>query len=144
MCESVKGLKFCSCLENGKNTIFNHKKSRSHKDKAAIKSDRIYRWALSRYIGDSDFQMDGLLMEPAYRLNQDITDMDLLSELNNRNCFDFDYTANQGDNLEVWAIPNGNNAPMSFIFESGKWKIAQYNKFTDKTEKINQGNLRFE
>jgi hypothetical protein len=141
MCESAKEIKFCSCL-NDQHAIIHNKNSRRQKELA--ESSHVYRWTLSRYAGPADFKMDGILMEPADRLNQDITAADLQLELNDRNCFDFNYDPDEGDNLEVWTASQGNHTPISFIFENGTWKIAQYNTFIDRTEKINQGKIRFE
>lgn len=145
MCETADKLKFCTCLKEGNvNTIIHHKNSRRNGQKQAAESGRVYKWRLSRYAGDAQWQMDGMLMESLQKLNEAMKDTDILSELNERNCFDFDYHPQEGDNLELWTEPRRNYAPMSFIFKENQWTISQYNGFTDKTEEFDRGIIKFE
>ncbi|MGQ2982943.1 hypothetical protein [Flavobacterium sp.] len=145
MCETADKLKFCTCLKDGDvNTIIHHKNSRRSRQKQAASSGRVYKWRLSSYAGDAKWQMEGMLMEPLKKLNNEMGDNDVATELNERDCFDFQYDPQDGDNLELWTEPRNFYAPMSFIFKGGQWVISHYNGFTDKTEEFNKGIIKFE
>lgn len=60
--------------------------------------------------------------------------------LNVENCFDFDYTPSEGDNLFI--TQNIELSPyISFIFKKGEWIIDHYYPFTEIIEHILQGKI---
>lgn len=60
--------------------------------------------------------------------------------LNVENCFDFDYTPCEGDNLFI--TQNVELAPyISFIFRKGEWTIEHYDPFTNRIEVIDEGKV---
>ncbi|WP_131494773.1 hypothetical protein [Flavobacterium enshiense] len=117
----------------------NNKNSRKNK----IDAEK-YTWTLKRYLGNSDIQMDGLLMSPSDKLVDNLSAEYIKAELNERNCFDFDYKPVEGDNLEIHNPKKYIAKYISFIFRDGKWVADSYNGFIDKTEKINYGQVEFE
>lgn len=140
MCKIGKNIKLCSCLPNGDiKAIVHNKKSRKHK----IDRDQ-HTWALERYIGDSEYFMDGMLIFPSKMLVENLTEEFMLKELNSRNCFDFEYLPIEGVNLKIYNPKKYINEYLSFIFRNGSWIAESYDGFRDKTEKINYGKLIFE
>lgn len=103
-----------------------------------------YRWTLEKYVGDSLLTMDGMLIEPDFELSAELTDRFFLTELNERQCFDFDYIPSKGDNLCLYNPRNKNYRFLSFLFQNGQWTLGSYNPFTEQTEEFNQGKISFE
>lgn len=77
---------------------------------------------------------------PGNNVGNGLTSDFVLNELNNKNCFDFEYKPNEGDNLII------NKADFSsrieFIFREGKWIEDHYSPFDHDYEKIDNGKLR--
>lgn len=138
MCEIGNEIKLCTCVPNGLNAIVHNKKSRSRQNR-----DK-FTWTLNKYVGDSENMMDGMLIYPDSVLSENLTTERMLSELNDRNCFDFDYEPNEGDNLLIYNPEKYIKKYLSFIYRNGKWIADSYNKFRDKIEKINYGNVTFD
>lgn len=139
MCEIGKHIKLCTCLPNGDiNAVVHHKKSQNRKNR-----DK-HTWTLSRYLGNSEYQMDGMITMPDDMLVGNLNSDFLLQELNSRNCFDFEYSPNEGDNLQVYNPVKYASKFLSFILRDGFWVKDYYNGFKDKTEKINYGTLLIE
>lgn len=126
----------CTCAPEV-DKIVHHKKSRRHKNK--VLPDKL-TWTLYRYLGAYDSGMDGMLMEPSYRITAELTFEYILAELNARNCFDFEYSPNEGDNL----IVRGPHGFMSFIYATNSWTYEMYNCFQERTEFIKKGHVRIE
>ncbi|MBD2451269.1 hypothetical protein H6G76_29920 [Nostoc sp. FACHB-152] len=72
--------------------------------------------------------MEGLYELPAADIGKGLTDDWVLLNLNYRNCFDVDYTPQEGDNLVIqdahkeWVY-------LSFIFQNGGWERGHYDPF---------------
>ena len=88
--------------------------------------------------------MDGMLIYPEDVLSEALTSEKMVEELNRRNCFDFNYTPNEGDNLQIYNPDKYTRKYLSFIYRSGKWEVDSYNRFTYDIEKINYGKVEFE
>jgi hypothetical protein len=145
MCEIGKKLKLCTCLINGNlDTVVHNKNSRRHKKNAKSDSGRIYLWILKKVVGPSELVMDGMVIKPDDALEKNLTADNLLDELNQRNCFDFEFTPDEGDNLEIYEDNKSHRRFISFLYIKGMWTIGDYNDFVYKTEKINFGNVKFE
>jgi len=137
MCDFTKGLKFCTC-DRAKDTIVHNKKSRRNKDD----SDSLpkeYTWTLDRYITTRDTtNLIGSMTMPRSNLGNGLTEEWVLLHLNTENCFDFDYTPDEGDRLMVQDNDDHYNY-MSFIFKGICW-IADVNiDFGDVMEEKNRG-----
>jgi hypothetical protein len=113
MCQHLKKMTLCTCA--AKVEVVHNKKSRRNKNK--VFPDNKLTWTLYQYLGAYDSGMDGMLMEPSYRITAELTFEYILAELNARNCFDFEYNPNEGDNL-IFYGPQGF---MSFIFGNNRW-----------------------
>ena len=61
--------------------------------------------------------------------------------LNLENCFDFDYTPEEGDNLFIQTNEIA-SAYISFIFKNDQWIIDVYDPFTWNTKHIVDGIIK--
>ncbi|MVO08658.1 hypothetical protein GOQ30_05705 [Flavobacterium sp. TP390] len=138
MCEKVNEIKFCTCITNGLNTIIHNKKKEEKKNK------NKYTWTLYKYVGLTQYPMDGMLIYPEDVLSEALTAEKMVEELNRRNCFDFNYNPNEGDNLQIYNPDKYTRKYLSFIYRGGKWEVDSYNRFTYDIEKINYGKVEFE
>lgn len=139
MCQKTTNITFCSC-EVKQETVHN-KKSRKIRKSNAVSEKKSYRWSLHKITGLSQQTLDGLLMEPNHEFSKELTDESILKEINERNCFDFDYIPNEEDSLEIYET---GGKFISFIFKNGQWNIGSRNPFTHQVTKINSGSVRFE
>ncbi|TPG45232.1 hypothetical protein [Flavobacterium pectinovorum] len=139
MCETGKEIKLCTCVPNGIDKIVHNKKSRRFKHLR-----KEYTWTLEKYIGGTDFTMDGMIIFPNDSLSEDLTNESMLIVLNNRHSFDFNYEPKEGDNLQVFGPQSDFRKFLSFIYRNEKWITDYYDGFKDKTEKINYGTVTIE
>lgn len=112
-----------------------------------------YIWSLYRYLGEKDSGMLGQMIMPVENLNDELNSKYLITELNSKNCFDFNYSPSEGDNLQIreeYVFKSIKGKPredlydyMSFIYRKGKWQEDVYNVFDDKTRKFKSGKFRF-
>lgn len=133
MCDFKNGFILCKCT-NTKNTVHN-KKSRRNK----LNPSREYNWILNKYVGRSSEMEMGRYELPVNDLKDGLTADVVLHELNEKNCFDFDYTPHEGDNLVLANKPD--QIRMEFIFKSGKWREDHYPPFDHVVEKVDQGKV---
>jgi hypothetical protein len=113
-----------------------------------------YVWSLYHYLGAKNSMMMGQMVMPVESLGRDLNAVNLIKELNSRNCFDFDYSPTAGDNFQireeyVYKSLRGKQRKelydyMSFIFRKGKWNEDVYNVFDDKTRKFRKGKVKFD
>jgi hypothetical protein len=140
MCETGKEIKLCTCVPNGMNTIIHHKNSRKNKNKR--RND--FTWTLEKCLGFSKSTMDGMGYMPEKTLSEDLTNERMLVDLNSKNCFDFDYQPNEGDNLQIFTPENSIRRHLSFVFRNEEWIAYSYLPFKYEFEKINYGKVTFE
>ncbi|WBX77978.1 hypothetical protein PG911_06900 [Tenacibaculum ovolyticum] len=149
MCKRTSKLELCSCADMSVKRI---KLLYSEEIKLLDRKDifKVVRWKLNKYISEEWSGMDGLMIMPSDNLTQELSQKYILKELNESNCFDFEYEPNNGDNLifEIGWLFNkwGKRIKTkmeyeysSFIFENDKWEINSYNPFYEKTEIIKEG-----
>jgi hypothetical protein len=134
MCDFENGFILCSCKENSKPNTQNKK---SHSDKNVDKE--TYRWTLSRFIGTFEAILEGMFEPPSHDLGAGLTEEWVLLNLNDRNCFDFDYTPQEGDLLSFSKGRPWNY--MSFVFRQGSWIFDKYDEFSTKLEKVADGEI---
>lgn len=129
MCNFDKGFILCTCRDKEKPIVHNKRSRRYQQTQAA--NPKVYRWYLStfeRYKSDDEPLMEGLYEFPATDIGQGLTEEWVWLNLNDRNCFDVDYTPQEGDNLVIrdahqpWVY-------LSFIFQSGVWERGHYSPF---------------
>ncbi|MPT36503.1 MAG: hypothetical protein E2604_15790 [Flavobacterium sp.] len=108
MCDFTKGIKFCSCEPE---TIkFREKEFYKKSGDQLIpvcnkKNDTIpliYIWQLFRFVEDyKDCAMPGQYILPGNSIGNGLDAKWIALNLNCENCFDFDYTPQEGDNLFI-------------------------------------------
>jgi hypothetical protein len=152
MCNRTNKLELCACTDINVEKI---QQLYSDEIRQLDKKEflKVIRWKLSKYVGKEWSGMDGLMIMPSENLTHDLTENYILNELNEHNCFDFDYKPKEGDNLifEIGWLFNKrgkkinrelNYAYSSYIYKNKKWIAESYNSFYEKTEIINEGILK--
>lgn len=140
MCQIDKEIKLCTCFPATMDKIVHHKKSRKSRNKAHSE----FTWTLEKCLGPSLTTMDGMGYMPEKTLSEDLTNEIMLTHLNSKNCFDFDYQPTEGDNLQIYTPENRIRKHLSFIFENGEWIADSYLPFMYRMEKVNYGKVTFE
>jgi hypothetical protein len=164
MCIIDKKLKLCTCSVGSGN-----------KDSKAILK-QPFTWTLKKSLGlkvrqekvkKIEFGSDGSVTEvyeayenyivgsiilPSDSLGDLVTAANVLSELNARNCFDFDYKPELNDTLTIRYdssyfrehYPNDTafdlSDYMSFVFENGKWIVGRQD-MNESTKELNYGKV---
>lgn len=147
MCDFSKGFKLCSC--NGENIKYREQEF-YRKVKGELvkipnkKNDKIpliYIWRLFRYIGeDEKNSMIGIYKLPTDNIGNGLDEDWIALNLNVENCFDFDYTPNEGDNIYI--TQNYPFAPyISFIFKNNEWIVEHYDPFSKITKYLEEGTV---
>lgn len=144
MCELSNQLKFCTCLEKEDIELINiHKKLDKFRKKKLPKSKERFSWILYEYKGSEDTGLMGLLNLPSEKIGFSLTEHFVLKELNNKNCFDFNYNPKDGDNLQInYQRDKSWTEFLSFIFRENMWKAQSYDPFIEKIEPKNYGILK--
>lgn len=137
MCKTGSHIVFCS-REPHKKPIIHYKNAKRWRKKNPPSAD--YTWTLSKYVGTLQSMMEGLMFEPSNKLGKDLDVNWVLQEINNRNCFDFEYTPTEGDCLHIRTHKSCNF--LSYIFQEGKWEIGMHNTFYTETEDIHEGEVK--
>ena len=150
MCEVTKKLKLCSCTTNDVTDTIHNKKSRRYKNHLKQNNPSNIIWTLHKYEGTEYLGIDGVLIAPADKLDDLITAEYVKLELNKENCFDFAYSPQEGDYLELKFQRTNTKAKfddykfLPYIFRNGQWTIDSYNSFYEKTVEIRKGKVKFE
>jgi hypothetical protein len=138
MCDFDKGFILCTCEE--KKPIIHNKKSRRYKGQKD-QLPTIYRWYLSSFTEYYDSIMEGIYKFPVADIGKGLTEEWVLLHLNAGNCFDFEYTPQEGDNLIIKS-PAEYYQYLSFIFKSGQWQADHYNAFNTILSLIKNGEVK--
>ena len=105
MCNPKYQFKLCTCNDN---------------------SSSKARWFLRRF-NDSDwFNMEqgkGRCFHPKYTNINESTGQEIFEELNNNNCFDFEFIPEEGDILNIILSISGEELPYEFIYQANKWSM---------------------
>jgi hypothetical protein len=129
MCDFEKGFILCTCVDKEKPVIHN-KNSRRYK-KNPNNEPQIYRWYLSEFIDTFDSMMEGIYQFPSDDIGKGLTAEWVLLHLNDGNCFDFDYTPKEGDNLVInQSTKTYTHIHLSFIFQNGIWVQKHYHPYS--------------
>jgi hypothetical protein len=137
MCKDNQVFKLCTCVPL-KGLTKNARRARRKQAKALPIQDTT--WLLQRFVQNIDANVRGMPAMPATQLNQELTNTYVVSQLNARNCFDFDYLPSQGDSLTL----QNKSGAMSFIYGEQGWAIDDYDPFFTKLSEIAQGNMSCE
>lgn len=140
MCNFDKEFKLCTC---DKQEIQHRKNTRKHKKEQ--KDKEVFVWTLYTYKGNFESFMDGMTAIPTEKLGkQEFSSEYILYQLNQKNCFDFEYSPKEDDYLVIEVeTKNWNDRIMPFIYRENKWISDSYNPFSDKVDKINKGKVVF-
>lgn len=145
MCEISNELKFCTCLEIKDKELINiHKRLEKFHSKKLPKSKEPFSWIIYEYMG-SEYNdgIMGLLNMPSNKIGFSLTEKFVLEQLNNKNCFDFEYQPKEGDNLQINFQRNKSWIEfLSFIFRKNNWEVDSYDTFTEIIEPKNYGILK--
>lgn len=147
MCDFQNGIKLCTCdsekINYRSQDLYRKVKGKLVKipNKKNDEIPIIYIWHLFRYIGKDEINSEiGQYMFPEDDLGNGLNAEWVALNLNVENCFDFDYTPSEGDNLFI--TQNIELSPyISFIFKKGEWIIDHYYPFTEIIEHILQGKI---
>ena len=101
-------------------------------------------WYLSHFLGEKETNLIGKMIMPVAQFDFStlITDDYIVAQLNESNCFDFEYIPKNGDNLIVRQYHNKKEEFMSFIFKGAKWTSDYYNVFSGVVRKFNVGKMQ--
>lgn len=146
MCNFGTGIKLCTCegdkIRYRKQDLYREVKGELVKipNKKNDKIPLMYIWRLFRYLGEEEELMLGRYLFPSDDIGNGLNAEWIALNLNVENCFDFDYTPCEGDNLFI--TQNVELAPyISFIFRNGEWTIEHYDPFTNRIEVIDEGKV---
>lgn len=138
MCDFEKGFILCTCADKEKPVVHN-KNSRRHK-KNPTNEAQVYRWYLSEFIEIYESIMEGIYELPTDDIGNGLTAEWVLLHLNEGNCFDFDYTPKEGDNLVITKpTKTYQYVHLSFIFQNGSWLEKHYVPFYTSLELKQKG-----
>ncbi len=145
MCDFSKGFKLCTCT--GKIEFREAQKYIKKKGKlVALKQNKkqpplLNIWTLNKYTGKSeDFEI-GQYIPPTNDLGKGLEANWLIEELNKKNCFDFDYTPKEGDNL-IFSQNVVLSPYISFIFKNDSWLLDHYDPFDAVNKEIETGEIQ--
>lgn len=142
MCEITHKFTLCSCSTNEKEDIIHNKNSRRYKKTLKQDNSNKMVWTLYKYDGEYDSGMEGILMEPSDKLDESFTANYVKTELNLRQCFDFEYAPQEGDYLVL--TKKRDYSYMPFMYKDGQWIIHSYNAFYEKITALKKGKVTFE
>lgn len=148
MCDFSNGLKLCSCdsdqIRFREPEKFRIKRGKRVPIKSKVNEETplIYIWRLFRKITvDKEWLEMGQYLMPSYDIGKSLNADWIALNLNVENCFDFDYTPTEGDNLFIQR--NEMMAPyISFIYTKGEWQIDHYDPFEVDVELLKEGIIK--
>ena len=124
MCNNVSKIKFCTC------------------DIGEARLPNIYYWTLSRFIGFRESDILGKLVIPSEDLGNNITTDIILNILNNYQPFDFNYSPDESDTLNIFlSTIDVRHKYFSLIFKNGKWQVGRNPAFVSSTQEIATGTI---
>jgi len=104
--------------------VEHNKNSRKRKKQIAEKAN-IFRWYLSEFVESYEPLMEGVYEPPVSDIGKGLSAEWVLLNLNEGNCFDFDYTPKEGDNLVI-NHSDRTYVRLSFVFRNGSWAEESY------------------
>ncbi|MEY8847218.1 hypothetical protein AB9K26_00225 [Psychroserpens sp. XS_ASV72] len=140
MCKFKDGIKFCTC-DLDEFSSSRDKKSSNKSNKEKSKDVTEYVWTLFKFEGDKKQKEMGRYMFPEDDIGNGLNAEWIVLNLNCEDCFDFDYSPSEGDNLTI--SKNHVLSPyLSFVFSKDEWKIEHYDPFLYETSVLNHGKIK--
>ncbi|MBL7730110.1 MAG: hypothetical protein JNM88_02955 [Chitinophagaceae bacterium] len=137
MCHPISGFKLCTCANE---PVIHNKNSRRNKKNTS--NNPVYKWHLLRYERRQPSGEIGLVKMPASDIGNGLTATAVLEQLNTVNCFDFDYTPQEKDELHIQKDDQWEEY-LAFSYQQGKWVAgALSDPFNDVMENIGEGKLK--
>ncbi len=132
MCRFEKGFILCKC-----EVLPSRKSGR----KSNVPDTKIeYIWTLYKHLGANPEIEMGRYEFPKSDIGQGLTADFVVSQLNSRNCFDFEYSPNEGDNLLINDSRYANGR-LEFLFRDEQWIVDFYDPFSELTEMVFEGKV---
>lgn len=137
MCKQSKQLIFCSCDTEALQEALH--------DKAGGDGRNVdygqYIWSLLKFVSLDENAVG--LIEPFEKVKGSLPVEFIIEEINQRNCFDFDYAPAEGDELHIEAANNFRDN-LYLIYRNEKWvkDDDQYPEFGIELEQIGEGELK--
>jgi hypothetical protein len=129
--------KFLLCKHSDSRLTVHNKKSRKKKRRNNEQVD--FHWHTYKLLGMKEVEEFGKYTFPVSDLGEGLNSNFLKNELNNRDCFSFNYRPEQGDNL---IISRGATAVrIEFVFNNGKWEEDHYSPFMFELTELDHGKL---
>lgn len=147
MCDFTKGIKLCTCEKES--ILFReeefYKEVKGEFIKVPNKKNEniplLFIWRLFSLTSKNKDNEMGRYMLPSENIGNGLDAKWIALNLNLENCFDFDYTPDEGDNLFILTNEIG-SAYISFIFTNKQWTIEHYDPFAWDTKHIKDGVLK--
>ncbi len=132
MCDFTKGIKLCSC--NGDEIEFRGAGSGKPDHEIPL----MVVWTLSRLVYKTRPNRIGKFLFPSAELGEGLDAESIVKQLNEQDCFDFEYTPVEGDCLKIQQ--NFIGSPfISFLFREGAWRVDWYKPFTAEVKLLQDG-----
>ena len=147
MCEFENGMKFCTCEANS--IKFRGPRTFRRIDGkleivVAPKDKKIpleYIWELFRFEGKVPITEIGRYMMPINDLGKGLNAEWIALNLNCEDCFDFEYTPNEGDSLKI--SENVTLGPyISFVFRDKEWTIDHHYPWSTQISDLKKGRVK--
>lgn len=130
MCIISDQIKFCSCLKEGKDKEIKDilKELEKFRNKVIPDSKEPFSWVLYKFDRYEEHEgIAGLMHMPSDTTGFSLGEEFVLDQLNNRNCFDFDYSPKEDDHLQINFQRNASWIEfLSFIYRTGNWAADFY------------------
>lgn len=147
MCDYSNEIKFCSCdntkIRFRKPPIYIRKNGKLIK-KEHPKTAKIpleYIWTLFKFEGDKKITEIGRYKLPINDFGNGLNAEWIVLNLNCNNCFDFEYTPKENDNLIIHQnVELGSY--ISFIYRSNEWVIDHHSPWSTEILKIKDGKIK--
>lgn len=138
MCDFEKGFILCSCEPVLSNLPPKRKSKKNQKLPEKIPG---FRWVLFRFDGYiEEVLMEGSFEPPVKDLGNGLNEEWVLMNLNLENCFDFEYSPQDGDNLIIRS--NDYYKYLSFTFSKSEWIRNYYDPFSVVLRKFKEGKVK--
>ena len=147
MCDYHNGILFCSCdnedIRFRAPRVFTKNKGKlveeEHPENTEIPLQ--YIWTLFKFDGKKNITEIGRYMMPSNDLGHGLNAEWIALNLNCGDCFDFDYTPKEGDNLKIHQ--NVTLSPyLSFVFRKDTWEIDHHSPWSTELSQIHQGKVK--
>ncbi|WP_027391786.1 hypothetical protein [Aquimarina latercula] len=147
MCDFENRIKFCSC---DKESIKFRKPKKFIRKKGKLveqinpKDSKIpleYIWTLFKFDGEKEITEIGRYMMPINDLGNGLNAEWIALNLNCEDCFDFEYTPSEGDNLKIHENVIM-SAYLSFIYRNGEWIIDHHSPWSTEISKLKEGKIK--